>query len=190
AEIIGSALLLVHGQHALGDEEPAEDVHARKDERDKAEPAGRPLAGHEIGADRQKRTHHDHRGDRVGDRHQRGVQRRGDAPDDVIADEDRQNEDRKEEKERIDDSTHHWPPSLSAAGFLAEAFFVFDAAVPALAGASAEVALAAALRVVPAAPVLVAAPVLTGAAGSAFPSAGAEGALRAVLRAAGADAAA
>jgi hypothetical protein len=37
---IASRLLLVHGEHALGDEEAAEDVHAREDEAEKAEDAG------------------------------------------------------------------------------------------------------------------------------------------------------
>ena len=40
-----------------------------------------------------KRADDDHRGDRVGHRHQRRVQRRSDPPDHVVADKDRQHED-------------------------------------------------------------------------------------------------
>ena len=53
-------------------------------------------------ADREQRADHDHRGDRVGHRHQRRVQRRRHRPDHVVADEDRQHEDREPEHERID----------------------------------------------------------------------------------------
>ena len=38
---VASALLLVHREHALGDEEPAEDVHRREDERDEADELAR-----------------------------------------------------------------------------------------------------------------------------------------------------
>ena len=51
---------------------------------------------------REQRADDDHRGDRVGDRHQRRVQRRRHRPDDVIADEDRQHEDRELEDEGVD----------------------------------------------------------------------------------------
>ena len=53
-------------------------------------------------ADRQQRADDDHRRDRIGDRHQRRVQRRRYRPHDVVADEDRQHEGRKLEDERID----------------------------------------------------------------------------------------
>ena len=57
---VRSALLLVHGQHALGDEEAAEYVHARKNERDKPEHLGPEraiVAGRGcINAHRQERT--------------------------------------------------------------------------------------------------------------------------------------
>src|ERR1700754_4169210 len=53
--------LLVHRQHALGDEEAAEDVHAGEDQRDEAE-AARPsrAAGDHPDADREQRADHDH----------------------------------------------------------------------------------------------------------------------------------
>src|ERR1019366_3506424 len=67
--------LLVHRQHALGDQEAAEDVDRGEHQRHEAESA-RPqravvVAG-KRDADRQQRAHHDHRGDRIGHRHQRG----------------------------------------------------------------------------------------------------------------------
>src|SRR4029077_12902119 len=69
-------LLLVHRQHALGDEEAAEDIHAGEDQRDEAE-APRPprSAGDHADADREQRADHDHRRNRVGHRHQRRMQR-------------------------------------------------------------------------------------------------------------------
>src|ERR1700732_4671451 len=65
--------LLVHREHALGDQEAAKDVHAGKHQRDEAEPA-RPAAAARDHADanRKQRADHDHRGDRVRHRHQRG----------------------------------------------------------------------------------------------------------------------
>ena len=57
----GSASLfffLVHGEHALGDQEAAKNVDARQNERDETE-AGCPARKRK--ADGQKRTHHDHR---------------------------------------------------------------------------------------------------------------------------------
>src|ERR1700712_278713 len=96
-------LLLVHRQHALGDKEAAEDIHAGEDQRDEAEaprPAG--AARDHGNADREQRTNHDHRGDRVGHRHQRRMQRGGHRPDHEIADEDGENEDRQPEHEGID----------------------------------------------------------------------------------------
>ena len=53
-------------------------------------------------ADREQRADDDDRGDRVGDRHQRRMQRRRHRPDDVVADEDREHEDREAEDEGID----------------------------------------------------------------------------------------
>ena len=60
-----------------------------------------PLSTPPTPTDKQ-RADHDHRGNRVGDRHQRRVQRRRHRPDDVIADEHRQRENRQPEHERID----------------------------------------------------------------------------------------
>src|SRR3954447_11476829 len=97
-------LLLVHRQHALGDKEAAEDIHAGKDERDEAK-AARPTraARDHADPDRQQRADHDHRGDRIGHAHQRCMQRRGHRPHHEITDEDGENEDRQPEDEGIDD---------------------------------------------------------------------------------------
>src|SRR6478609_1499500 len=87
--------LLVHRQHALGDEEAAEDIHAGEDQRDEAETA-RPAAAaaDHRDADREQRADHDYRGDRIRHRHQRRMQRRGHRPNHEIADENRKNENR------------------------------------------------------------------------------------------------
>src|ERR1700693_690136 len=55
--------LLVHREHALGDQEAAEDIHAGKDQRDEAKTA-RPAAAarDQPDADREQRADHDHRG--------------------------------------------------------------------------------------------------------------------------------
>src|SRR5665213_4037493 len=96
-------LLLVHREHALGNQEAAEDVDAGKDQRDEAE-AARPDAttSNHGDADREQRADHDHRGDRVRHRHQRRMQRRGHRPHHEIADEHREHEDRQPEHEGID----------------------------------------------------------------------------------------
>ena len=67
------------------------------------------LVADEVDADREQRADDDHRGDGVGDRHQRRVQRRRHRPDHVVADEDRQHEDRRGGRRR-DRST---PPAAS-----------------------------------------------------------------------------
>src|SRR3954469_11373880 len=96
-------LLLVHRQHALGDKEAAEDVHAGKHQRDKTEAARQTRAARDHGnANREQCADHDHRGDRIGHRHQRRMQRRGHRPHHEIADEDGKNEDRQPEHEGID----------------------------------------------------------------------------------------
>src|SRR3978361_2145452 len=77
--------LLVHREHALGHQKAAKNIHGCENQRDKAE-AARP-AGAAAGqwhANREQRTHHDHRGDRVGDRHQRRMQRGGNRPHNEI----------------------------------------------------------------------------------------------------------
>src|SRR6202021_1224370 len=90
--------LLVHRQHALGDQEAAEDIHAGKNQRDEAEAARPgPAAADHGDADREQRADHDHRGDRVGHRHQRRVQRRRHRPHHEIADEHPQHENRQRE---------------------------------------------------------------------------------------------
>src|SRR6267154_2119723 len=71
-------LLPVHPEHALGDKEAAENIHAGKSQRDEAEAACPTAAGgNRADADREQRADNDHRGDRVGHRHQRRVPRRG-----------------------------------------------------------------------------------------------------------------
>src|SRR6516162_5730433 len=87
ASLPSVALFLVHPEHALGDQEAAEDVHAGKNQRNEAETA-RPTraAGEEADAEREQRADHDHRGDRVRDRHQRRVQRSGHRPHHEVTD--------------------------------------------------------------------------------------------------------
>ena len=53
-------------------------------------------------ADGKQRADHDHRGDGVGHRHQRRMQRRRHRPDHVVADEDREHENRQPEHGRVD----------------------------------------------------------------------------------------
>ena len=70
--------LLVHREHALGDQEAAEDVHARPGS---ARQKPRTLEVQEALSERRhrhgdQRADHDHRGNRVGHAHQRRVQRR------------------------------------------------------------------------------------------------------------------
>src|SRR3984957_18605909 len=95
--------LLVHRQHPLGDQEAAEDIHAGKNQRDEAEAARPgPAAADHGDADREQRADHDHRGDRVGHRHQRRVQRGRHRPHHEIADEYGKHENRQPEYEGID----------------------------------------------------------------------------------------
>jgi hypothetical protein len=79
---------------------------------------GRARRRHQINAHRQQRADDDHRGNRVGDRHQRRVQRRRHRPDHIVADENRQHENRKPEDERIDRAAglRHGPPPRHAIG--------------------------------------------------------------------------
>src|ERR1700686_4712970 len=92
--------LLVHREHALGDQEAAEDIDASKHQRDEAEPA-RPAAAvrDHADADREQRADHDHRGDRISHRHQRRMQRRRHRPHHEIADEHGEHENRQPEHE-------------------------------------------------------------------------------------------
>src|SRR5207253_981278 len=60
-------LLLVHCEHALGDQEAAENVHTGKHQRDKTKPPRPRAAGADHRhADRQQRADHDDRRDRIG----------------------------------------------------------------------------------------------------------------------------
>src|SRR3954469_9331515 len=96
-------LPLVHREHALGDQEAAEDVYAGEHQRDEAETPGKAgAAADQRYPDREQRADHDHRGDRIGHRHQRRMQRRRHRPHHEIADEHRQHEHRKAEHEGID----------------------------------------------------------------------------------------
>src|ERR1700739_3061857 len=97
------ALLLVHREHALGDQEATKDIHAGEGQRDETK-AARPAAaaGNHPHPHREQRADHDHRGDRVGHRHQRRMQRRGHRPHHEIADEHGQHENRKPEHEGVD----------------------------------------------------------------------------------------
>src|SRR6202166_2144075 len=110
--------LLVHPQHALGDQEAAEDIHAGKDQRDEAEAARPgPAAADHGDADREQRADHDHRGDRIGHRHQRCMQRRRHRPHHEIADEHGKHENRQPEHEGIDglrDMIHDGSPVNSS----------------------------------------------------------------------------
>src|SRR3984885_2675790 len=95
--------LLVHRQHPLGDQEAAENIHTGEDQRDEAEAAcPTAAAADHFDADREQRADHDHRGDRIGHRHQRRVQRRRHRPHHEIADEHGENENRQPEHEGID----------------------------------------------------------------------------------------
>ena len=75
---------------------------------------GEPRVGRERGnGNRDQRADDDHRRDRIGHAHQRRVQRRRHAPHHVVADEDRQHENRQAEDER--DRWLPWPLPISAA---------------------------------------------------------------------------
>src|SRR5690606_12231139 len=97
----------VHAEHALGYREPAEEVDRCQDDGEEAEPGRR---GETLGAGRDQGADDDHAGDRVGHRHQRRVQRRGDAPHHVVADEDREHEG-DQVVDRGVDRWHSWFPT-------------------------------------------------------------------------------
>src|SRR6202158_3041476 len=95
--------LLVHREHAVGDQEATKDIDASKGQGNEAEAARPGAAGTDHGdADREQRPDHDHRGDRVGHRHQRRMQRRRHRPHHKIADEHGEHENRQPEHEGID----------------------------------------------------------------------------------------
>ena len=85
----GAQPLREHAEHAAGHGEAAEDVDGREQDRDERQ---RPGSSVSSLADLQQRADDDDPGDRVGDRHQRGVQRVVHLADDVVADDDRQHE--------------------------------------------------------------------------------------------------
>src|SRR5499427_2729283 len=88
--IARSPSLPEHAQHSLRDEEPARDVDRREQDGDAAQ-RQRPRS---AAVQRQHAADDDDAADRVGDAHQRRVQRRRDVPDHVPADHARQQEDR------------------------------------------------------------------------------------------------
>jgi len=97
--IPSSLLLLEHLEHAVGHHKAAEDVDRGQCHRQEAHDGGE-AEGRRAGGD--DRADHDDAGNRVGHRHQRGVQRRRHLPDHVIADEDRQHEHGQAQHQRID----------------------------------------------------------------------------------------
>src|SRR5438876_4655054 len=82
-------LLLEHAKHALGHEKAAEHIDRHQRHRDDAEPTA-PVEVRRAG--REHRADQDDARDRIGQRHQRRMQRRRHVPYDVVADEYRQNE--------------------------------------------------------------------------------------------------
>src|SRR3954453_19894024 len=94
--------LLVHGEHALSDSETAENIHARQRNPDNPEPLGARTSAR-CGSD--QRAHHDDRRNGIGDAHQRRVERRGHRPNDVIADEAGEHENRQDGNE-VHDPSH------------------------------------------------------------------------------------
>src|SRR6202011_2681674 len=95
--------LLVHREHALGDQEATKNIHAGKDQRNEPEAArpGSTTTDH-GNPNREQRADHDHRGDRVGHRHQRRMQSGRHRPHHEIADEHGGHENRQPEHEGID----------------------------------------------------------------------------------------
>src|SRR5882724_8765966 len=116
-----SFLLLVHRQHPLGDQEAAEDVDGSEHQRNEAQRASPDRAVVIPGqrdADREQRADDNDRGDGVGHRHQRRMQRRRHRPDHVVADEHRQHENRQPEHEGINgvecSSSHGRSPEIAS----------------------------------------------------------------------------
>src|SRR5258708_3668782 len=112
---------LVHREHALRHQKAAENIHRCEDQRDEAEaPRPRSAAADHGDPDREQRTDHDHRGDRVGHRHQRRMQRRGYRPHHEIADKHGENENRQPEHKGIDglrDMIHGGSPDAVLSAF-------------------------------------------------------------------------
>src|SRR6185503_4615270 len=102
-----------HGEHAVGDHEAAEGVDGDEAHRDRAKDAAGPRR---PGACRENGAHHDHRADGVGDAHERRVQRGSDVPDDLVADEHRQDEDGDVDDDGVDGATHAIDASLVRTG--------------------------------------------------------------------------
>ena len=96
-ERFSSPGLLEHLEHAVGDEEAAHDVGHGGGEGDRAEEDDH---GRMVLAGDHDRAHHRDGGDRVGQRHERGVQQARDARDDAQADEGGEQEDEQEGGER------------------------------------------------------------------------------------------
>src|SRR5205823_2787903 len=78
-------------------------IHGSQNQGNKAEKFRQPgFSGYCNDRYRQQCADHDHGRNRIGDAHQRRVQRGRYAPDNVIADQDRENENREAENKRID----------------------------------------------------------------------------------------
>src|SRR5580704_5896994 len=106
--------LLVHRQHALRHQKAAENIHGCEDQRDEAEaPRPNPAAADHLDAHGEQRADHDHRGYRIGHRHQRRMQRGRHRPHHEIADEHGEHENRQPEDKGIDglcDMLHGFSP--------------------------------------------------------------------------------
>src|SRR5579862_3821950 len=94
---------LEHLEHALRDEEAAEDIHRRERHGDDAYPSA-PVEGDRTRSEH--RTDEDDAGDRVGDGHERRVESGRDAPADVVADEHGQHENYEIENDWVDARGH------------------------------------------------------------------------------------
>src|SRR5580658_9219854 len=97
-------LAVEHAEHALGHQEAAEDVdrsEGQSNETESARPDRSRMVGYERDADREQRANHDHRGDGIGHRHQRRMQRRRHRPNDEVADKHREHENRQAEHEWV-----------------------------------------------------------------------------------------
>src|SRR5688572_1433642 len=102
-----------HGEHAVGDHEAAEGVDGDEAHRERAQDAAGPRR---PGACREDGAHHDYRADGIGHAHERRVQRRGDVPDHLVADEDGQNEDGEVDDDGVDGAGHAIDASLVRTG--------------------------------------------------------------------------
>src|SRR5689334_3705670 len=85
----GGLFFLEHGEHALGNDEPSENIDRGDDDCDESREVRETLS---LGAERDDSADDDDARDGISDGHQRRVQGRGDFPHHVITDETRQHE--------------------------------------------------------------------------------------------------